>query len=227
MSGKVNPNISVDCVVFGFDGASLNVLLIESESEQGDSVKTKIPGDLIELGEGLDDAASRVLYEVTGLKEVHLKQFHSFGEPDRTKKPGDRSWLEHYRTEPDARVITIAYYALVKMEDFELSALSEGQRPFWQNIGNVPDLIFDHNEIVEVGLWKLQRHFLLNKSAYELLPEKFTLNQLQQLHEAIMQEDLDKRNFRKKAVRENHIEATEEKQEGVLHKPARLYRIKR
>jgi len=82
-------------------------------------------------------------------------------------------------------------------------------------------------EIVEVALWKLQRHFELNKSGYELLPPKFTLNQLQQLHQAITQEELDKRNFRKKVVREKLVEATEEKQEGVFHKPARLYRIKK
>jgi len=141
--------------------------------------------------------------------------------------PKDKKWLELYRKNPDERVITVAYYALVKMADFSPNPASFAGEALWQDIQEVPELAFDHNEIVEVALWKLQRHFELNKSGYELLPPKFTLNQLQQLHEAITQEELDKRNFRKKVVREKLVEATEEKQEGVLHKPARLYRIKK
>jgi 8-oxo-dGTP diphosphatase len=134
--------------------------------------------------------------------------------------------LELYRNDPTERVITAAYYALVKMDDFLPNPASFAGEALWCDIEEVPELAFDHNEIVEVALWKLQRHFELNKSGYELLPQKFTLNQLQQLHEAITQEELDKRNFRKKVVREKLVEATDEKQDNVLHKPARLYRIK-
>ena len=226
MNLELNPNISVDCVIFGFDGEKLNVLLIE-EKDIGQGIKQqRIPGDLIARGEGLDEAAERVLMELTGLNNVPLKQFHTFGDPDRIKGEKDRKWLELYRANPDERVITVAYYALIKMTDFDPNAQSFADKAFWQEIGNIPELAFDHNEIVEVALWKLQRHFELNKSGYELLPPKFTLNQLQQLHEAITQEELDKRNFRKKVVREKIVEPTEEKQEGVLHKPARLYQIK-
>lgn len=226
MNLELNPNISVDCVIFGFDGEKLNVLLIE-EKDIGQGIKQqRIPGDLIARGEGLDEAAERVLMELTGLNNVPLKQFHTFGDPDRIKGEKDRKWLELYRANPDERVITVAYYALIKMTDFDPNAQSFADKVFWQEIGNIPELAFDHNEIVEVALWKLQRHFELNKSGYELLPPKFTLNQLQQLHEAITQEELDKRNFRKKVVREKIVEPTEEKQEGVLHKPARLYQIK-
>lgn len=222
----VNPNISVDAVIFGFDGEQLKVLLIEEKDIGQGLLRKRLPGDLIHRGEGLDDAANRVLFELASLKDVTLKQFHTFGDPGRTNQAKDRKWLELYRTNPNERVITVAYYALVKMADFVPNPASFAGEALWLDIQEVPELAFDHNEIVEIALWKLQRHFELNKNAYELLPPRFTLNQLQQLHEAITQEEFDKRNFRKKVVRENAVEATEEKQEGVLHKPARLYRIK-
>lgn len=222
----VNPNISVDAVIFGFDGERLKVLLIEEKDIGQGMLRKRLPGDLIHRGEGLDDAANRVLFELASLKDVTLKQFHTFGDPGRTNQAKDRKWLELYRTNPNERVITVAYYALVKMADFVPNPASFAGEALWLDIQEVPELAFDHNEIVEIALWKLQRHFELNKNAYELLPPRFTLNQLQQLHEAITQEEFDKRNFRKKVVRENAVEATEEKQEGVLHKPARLYRIK-
>lgn len=223
---SINPNISVDCVIFGFDGERLKVLLIEEKDIGQGILRKRLPGDLIQRNEGLDQAADRVLWELASLRSVHLKQFHTFGTPQRVNAEKDRKWLELYRSDPKARVITTAYYALVKMADFVPNPSSFAGEALWQDIADLPQLAFDHNEIVSVALTKLQRHFELNKSAYTLLPQKFTLNQLQQLHEAITQEELDKRNFRKKIVREKLIEATEEKQQGVLHKPARLYRVK-
>ncbi|MBL6670800.1 MAG: NUDIX hydrolase [Flavobacteriaceae bacterium] len=223
---ELNSNISVDCVIFGFDGEKLNVLLIEEKDIGQGMLRKRLPGDLTLKNESLDDAADRVLYELATLRNVTLKQCHTFGDPGRVNDPKDRKWLELYRKDPSERVITTAYYALVKMDDFVPNPASFAGEALWCDIQDVPELAFDHNEIVEVALWKLQRHFELNKSGYELLPKKFTLNQLQQLHEAITQEELDKRNFRKKVVREKLVEATDEKQDNVLHKPARLYRIK-
>ncbi|HCP40344.1 MAG TPA: NUDIX hydrolase [Cryomorphaceae bacterium] len=222
----INPNISVDCVIFGFDGQRLNVLLIQEKDIGQGILRMRLPGDLIHRGEGLDESADRVLWELSSLKNVHLQQFHTFGDPVRVNGEKDRKWLELYRANPNERVVTVAYYALVKMVDFAPNPSSFAGEALWVNIREIPELAFDHNCIVDVALTKLQRHFELNKTAYELLPPKFTLNQLQQLHEAITQEELDKRNFRKKIVREKMIEATEEKQKGVLHKPARLYRVK-
>jgi len=222
----INPNISVDCVIFGFDGERLNVLLIEEKDIGQGILRKRLPGDLIHRGEGLDESADRVLRELASLKNVHLQQFHTFGDPLRVNAEKDRKWLELYRANPKERVITVAYYALVKMADFVPNPSSFAGEALWVDIREIPELAFDHNCIVDVALTKLQSHFELNKTAYELLPPKFTLNQLQQLHEAITQEELDKRNFRKKIVREKMIEATEEKQKGVLHKPARLYRVK-
>lgn len=223
---ELNSNISVDCVIFGFDGEKLNVLLIEEKDIGQGMLRKRLPGDLILKNESLDDAADRVLYELASLRNVTLKQCHTFGDPGRVNDSKDRKWLELYRKNPSERVITTAYYALVKMDDFVPNPASFAGEALWWDIQDVPELAFDHNEIVEVALWKLQRHFELNKSGYELLPRKFTLNQLQQLHQAITQEDLDKRNFRKKVVRDKLVEATDEKQDNVLHKPARLYRIK-
>lgn len=223
---ELNSNISVDCVIFGFDGEKLNVLLIEEKDIGQGMLRKRLPGDLILKNESLDDAADRVLYELASLRNVTLKQFHTFGDPGRVNDSKDRKWLELYRKNPLERVITTAYYALVKMDDFVPNPASFAGEALWWDIQDVPELAFDHNEIVEVALWKLQRHFELNKSGYELLPRKFTLNQLQQLHQAITQEELDKRNFRKKVVRDKLVEATDEKQDNVLHKPARLYRIK-
>ncbi len=223
---ELNSNISVDCVIFGFDGEKLNVLLIEEKDIGQGMLRKRLPGDLILKNESLDDAADRVLYELASLRNVTLKQCHTFGDPGRVNDSKDRKWLELYRKNPLERVITTAYYALVKMDDFVPNPASFAGEALWWDIQDVPELAFDHNEIVEVALWKLQRHFELNKSGYELLPRKFTLNQLQQLHQAITQEELDKRNFRKKVVRDKLVEATDEKQDNVLHKPARLYRIK-
>ena len=223
---EVNSNLSVDCVIFGFDGERLNVLLIEEKDIGQGLLRKRLPGDLIHKGEGLDEAANRVLFELASLKNVLLKQCHTFGDPHRVNDEKDKKWLEIYRNNPEERVVTVSYYALVKMANFVPNPASFAGEVLWQNIQDIPELAFDHNEIVEVALWKLQRHFELSKIGYELLPSKFTLNQLQQLHEAITQEELDKRNFRKKIVREKIVEATDEKQDGVLHKPARLYRIK-
>lgn len=223
---ELNSNISVDCVIFGFDGEKLNVLLIEEKDIGQGMLRKRLPGDLILKNESLDDAADRVLYELARLRNVTLKQCHTFGDPSRVNDLKDRKWLELYRKDPSERVITTAYYALVKMADFVPNPSSFAGEALWCAIHEVPEMAFDHNEIVEVALWKLQRHFELYKRGYELLPKKFTLNQLQQLHEAISQVELDKRNFRKKVVRDKRIEATDEKQDNVLHKPARLYRLK-
>ncbi len=221
-----NLNLSVDCVIFGFDGESLKVLLIEEKDIGQGILRQRLPGDLINQGESLDAAADRVLLELANLRDVHLRQFHTFGNPQRVNAEKDRKWLELYRSNPKERVITVAYYALVKMADFIPNPSSFAGEALWEEITKIPELAFDHNQIVDVALIKLQRHFGLNKTAYKLLPPQFTLNQLQQLHEAITQEELDKRNFRKKIVREKVIVATGEKQKGVLHKPARLYKVK-
>lgn len=219
----VNPNVSVDCVVFGFDNKSMKVLLIEQKDMGQINKQFALPGDLVIEDEGLDAAANRVLFELTKLKGIFLRQFHAFGDPNRVKNVKDISWLQSYRENPQVRVITIAYFALVKMDDFEPEASSFAERVFWQDLHDIPPLAFDHNDILDSAISSLRLQFEVNHIGFELLPEKFTLNQLQVLYEAVLDKELDKRNFRKKVMKESWVLPLEEKQKGVLHKPARLY----
>ena len=218
----INPNVSVDCVVFGFDGQNLNVLLIE-QKDVGQLRRFALPGDHLSDNEDRDQAAARVLKELTSLSGVYLKQSGAFGDPDRVKNIKDLPWLQSNRSNPQARVITIAYYALVKMEDFNPSASSFAERVFWHDVNSIPELAFDHSDIVKAALDVLRRELAELRVGHELLPEKFTLSQMQALHEAILNSSFDKRNFRKKAINDHWVIALEEKQTGVLHKPARLY----
>jgi 8-oxo-dGTP diphosphatase len=220
-----NSNISVDCVIFGFDNNKLNVLLIE-QKDLGQKIKQNaLPGNLVLQDESLDDAASRVLQELTQLEGIPLHQFFAFGDPDRVKNVKDSAWLQSYREDPQARVITIGYFALIGMDQFEPEASSFAERAFWEDIHNVPDLAFDHNQILNIGLNYLRSSFEHNHTGFELLPEKFTLNQMQMLHETILDKTLDKRNFRKKVLKENLVVGLDEKQVGVLHKPAQLFKL--
>lgn len=223
-SKNLNPNVSVDCVVFGFDNERLNVLLIE-QKPLNESIKPQsaLPGDLVMEDESLDQAANRVLKELTGLKGIYLRQFKAFGDPQRVRDVKDLAWLQTYREYPQARVITVAYYALVKMHDFSPEASSFADKVYWCDVHNVPPLAFDHNQIVAEGLMTLRREFEAHRIGFELLPKKFTLSQLQRLYEIITDKKFDKRNFRKKILRENILIPLPEKQQGVLHKPAQLY----
>ena len=220
----VNPNVSVDCVVFGFDGDGLNVLLIE-QKDVGQRMRLALPGDLVLDEESLHEAAQRVLWELTGLEGVYLHQCGAFGDPNRVRDVKDLAWLQSYRENPQARVITVAYFALLKSEDFNPHASSFAERVFWQPVYQVPELAFDHNAIFSQALRILRKEMRHRQVGHELLPEKFTLSQLQTLHEAIFGEMLDKRNFRKKIIKEKWVLPLEEKQKGVVHKPARLYEI--
>lgn len=221
----INPNVSVDCVVFGFDNEKLNILLIRQKLKDPDKSQLALPGDLIRNDESLDEAATRVLKEISGLTGIYLKQFKAFGDPQRVSDIKDLDFLMSYRAQPQARVITVAYLALVKMDDFAPEASSFADEVFWQETAQLPNLAFDHSKIVNQALEKLHHDFIRDKTAFELLPEKFTLGQVQKLYEIILGRRLDKRNFRKKILKEQLVTATDEKQEGVLHKPARLYEL--
>lgn len=226
MTAKVNPNVSVDCVVFGFDNENLNVLLIQQKAlAEGQPSQLALPGDLVLEDESLDEAADRVLSELTQLEGITLRQFHTFGDPNRVRNIKDLNWLQSYREQPQARVITVAYFALVKMADFEPAASSFAEKVYWQEVHEIPELAFDHNQILEVGINRLRQEFENHNIGYELLPEKFTLSQLQKLHEIILDKTLDKRNFRKKVMRDKIVVPLKEKQQGVLHKPAQLFEL--
>ncbi len=219
-------DISVDCVVFGFDEEQLKVLLIEQmPPEDTASIEKRyaLPGDLLLVDEGLDEAVSRVLMQLTSLENLYMEQFQTFGNPDRVSGLKDQEWLRAFRQNPEARVVTVGYYSLVKMEDYNPKADSFASETVWMNLSDVPQLAFDHNQILETALESLREKIKYHPIGFELLPAKFTLSQLQQLNETVLGDQLDKRNFRRKVQKMDSVVALDEKQKGVVHKPARLY----
>ncbi|MBL6444821.1 NUDIX hydrolase [Fulvivirga sp. 29W222] len=225
IANNFNPHVSVDCVIFGFDGVRLNVLIIERE--QGGGVSA-LPGDLIRDDETLDDSANRVLYELTGLSDIYLKQLQAFGDPDRIKGLQDVQWLRNVREEPSARVITIAYYSLVNLQNFSPKAASFARDVRWEPVYDFAKLAFDHNKIVDKALEQLRLSLKYDPLiGFELLPKKFTLRQLQKLYEAVLNHSIDKRNFRKKFLSAKLLKPLNEKEQGVPHKPAQYYEFDR
>ena len=220
-------NLSIDCVVLGFDkDQKLKVLLIKKFINERNDFQFALPGDLVGVKEDLLSAGKRILESLTSLENIYLKQFYTFGSPDRTKHNKDQSWLKMYRQQPDERVITVGYIALVKMEEYTPRPSSFAVDAEWVELSKVSkDLAFDHNLILEKGL-KYLKEQLDHQLISNLLPAKFTLSQLQRLYEILLDEKLDKRNFRKNISKESLIIKTDEKQQGVAHKPAHLYTYK-
>jgi len=224
-------DISVDCVVFGLDEKKLKILLIEQRQPGKDKTVSRLqlalPGDLLKEDESLDSAAKRVLKELTSLKGIYLKQFYTFGDPMRVKNLKDQEWLRTFRAHPERRVITVGYYSLVKLDDYQPKASSFAGKTKWIDIYSIPELAFDHNLIADSALEIFRHELVADNIGFELLPEKFTLSQLQHLHEIILDKKFDKRNFRKNMLKMEHLKPLDEKQQGVLHKPAQLYKFQK
>ncbi len=220
----VNPHVSVDCVIFGFDGKDLQVLII-ARDEKFKDLAPSLPGDLIREDEDLDEAANRVLFELTGIKDIFLEQFRAFGAPDRISNPADAEWVRAVRSEPDARVITIGYFALVRTDYVHPSPSSFAKKAVWVPIKEVGTLAFDHNRILQEGRKALRKKLQSRPLGMVLLPKKFTLRALQELYEAILGKTLDKRNFRRKILKSGILEPLEIKEKGVPYKPARYYQF--
>ena len=221
-------NLSIDCVVLGFDeDQKLKVLLIKKFINEKNDYQFALPGDLVGISEDLLEGAARILKSLTSLDNLFLKQFQVFGSPERTKQKKDQSWLKMYRKKPKERVVTVGYIALVKMEDYIPHASSFAVDAEWVELSKVSsELAFDHNIILDNGIAYLRNQLDLQLVA-NLLPSKFTLSQLQNLYEILLDQKLDKRNFRKNILKIDVIRKTEEKQKGVSHKPAHLYTYKK
>jgi hypothetical protein len=224
MKQRFNPHISVDCVVFGFDNEELKVLLVKRSQN---SKKYKLPGDLIVKMEILSDAANRILKQFTGLENIFVKQFGVFDDPERLETDGDMEWLRQFTKMDVDRVVTIAYYSLVKLDQSKQTQLSIEYGAKWFPVKQIPDLIFDHEKILHKAFNTLKKEFLTDPLCFELLPKLFPLNQLQKLSESILDIKLDNRNFRKKVTNIGYIVPTGEKQKNVKHKPAMLYMFDR
>lgn len=211
-SGKITErsvmnSITIDCVIFGFDKGSLEVLLIE-HAEGIRKGEWGLPGGWIHENESIDNAAQRLLADLTGLDNIYLEQLKAFGDPDRF---------------PLGRVITIGYYALVKREDYNIQAGFTASDAKWYKIADVPKLIYDHSEILEYSLLNLRRRVRQAPIGFNLLPEKFTLFELMQLYEEILGLEMDKSNFRRKILRMKLLAPLDEKQKDVSHRAAQLY----
>lgn len=202
--------VAVDCIIFGYDitEKEIKLLLIKRSFEPARG-KWSLAGGFVNQDESLDAAASRVLSNLTGLKNVYMKQLHSYGELDR---------------DPAARVISTAYWALIKIKDIdkELSALNGAH---WQSLKKLPQLIFDHQSMVDTALKELQTQIKIKPVGFELLPVKFTMVQLLDLYEAIYQRAFDKRNFRKKIISMNILEKLDEKEKVTSKRGAFYFRF--
>ena len=202
--------VAVDCIIFGFLDNQLKILLLTRDFEPGLG-KSSLIGGFVREEESLDAAAARILYDLTGLENVFLEQLYTHGEIDR---------------DPGERVISVSYYALLKMQDLDHDHVEEhGAR--WCNVGECKQLIFDHNEMVENALSRLRRRSKNQPIGFELLPRKFTIPQLQMLYEAIYQKKFDNRNFRKKLLAMDILEKLETKDKSTSKKGAYLYRFER
>ena len=201
--------LTVDCVVFGFDGGELKVLLIQRGLEPF-KAQWALPGGFVRVEETLHDAARRELAEETGLQDVFLEQLYTFGEIKR---------------DPRERVVSVAYYALVKLSNHKARAATDAATAEWFPVSKLPKLAFDHAGIVAAALARLQGKVRYQPIGFELLPPKFTLSELQHLYEAILGTGLDKRNFRKKVLGFGLLMPLRETQMAGRHRPAQLFRF--
>lgn len=202
---------TVDCIIFGFDEGELKILLIE-RNEEPFKGWFALPGYFVENTEAIETAAKRILYESTGLKDIYMEQFYTFGALGR---------------HPQGRVITVAYYAMIRLNgQKELKPITNfARQAVWMNVKDIPELAFDHSRIFRKGFEKIKNKISYQPIAFELLPEKFTLTQLQNVYEVILNKKLDKRNFRKKMLSYDILKELDEKQKGVSYRAAKLYKF--
>ncbi|MBA2115297.1 NUDIX hydrolase [Bremerella alba] len=201
--------LTADIVVFALDEEDLKVMLIQRDLKpfQG---QWALPGGFVRVNETLNDAARRELQEETGLKDIFLEQLFTFGELER---------------DPRERVVSIAYFALVTLEGHDVKASTDARNAAWFSLNELPELAFDHAAILNAAYQRLRGKVRYQPIGFELLPEKFTLSQLQHLYEVILDRELDKRNFRKKVLGMKIVQETSEIEKDVAHRAARLYRF--
>ena len=207
---NINPQfyVSVDCIIFGFDKGSLKLLLLKRNFEPAKG-SWSLMGGFVQDGESVDDAAKRVLAELTGLENVYMEQVGTFGEVDR---------------DPGERVISVAYYALININEYDRNLVQQ-HNAHWAEINEIPPLVFDHPQMVKQARIMLQKKASSEPIGFNLLPSLFTLFQLQSLYEAIYGEPLDKRNFRKRVADLNYIEKTDKIYKTGSKRGAALYKF--
>jgi 8-oxo-dGTP diphosphatase len=202
-----NIAVSVDCVILGYENKQLKVLLIKSDLEEFSGLNSLL-GDLVRPDEDLDEASYRILRERTGLNDVYLEQVQTFGRIGR---------------HPSGRVVTTAYFSLLDLHHHQLRLNHNDLR--WHPISKIGKLAFDHKDILDSCLLRLRQQVLERPLIFSLLPEKFSLRQLQEVYEAILGTDLDRRNFRKKVSLKDWLVDLNEMESDVPHRPGKLYKL--
>jgi len=203
------PALTVDVVVFALDQTDLQVMLIERDL-QPFAGQWALPGGFVRVDETLEQAANRELEEESGLAGIFLEQLCTLGDLDR---------------DPRERVVTVAYYALVNLQGHAVRASTDARNAAWFALDDLPELAFDHQRIVQAALTRLRAKVRYQPVGFELLPERFTLRQLQHVYEMILDRPLDKRNFRKKLLSMGILKLTTEIEQDVAHRAARLFRF--
>lgn len=203
-----NIAVSVDCVIFGYEDKRLKVLLIESDLEEFKGLWSLL-GDLVRPNEDLQDAPYRVLLDRTGLTDVYLEQVHTFGSLNR---------------HPSGRVVTAAYYSLININHHQPKPMEN--EAHWQAVNDIKNLAFDHKLILDTCLNRLREQIMEHPIVFNLLGEKFSLRQLQDLYEAILGVELDRRNFRKRIMLKNWLVDLNEMEDDVPHRPGKLYKLR-
>lgn len=204
------PAVTVDIIIFAVKENELKVLLVKRGVEPFKGMWA-VPGGFVRINESLEDAAIRELKEETGVEDVYLEQLYTFGELNR---------------DPRGRVITVAYFALVNFEKIKLDAKTDVSEAKWFSVLELPKLAFDHDKILKYATKRLKWKFEYTTVAFSLLPQKFSLTQLQKIYEVVFNRKFDKRNFRKKILSLN-ILSKEEKKKGVSNRPPQLYSLKK
>ncbi len=203
------PALTADCAIFGFDETDLKVLLIERGIEPYKG-KWAFPGGFVQMNETTEEGAKRELFEETGLKDVFIEQLYTFSDVER---------------DPRGRVVTVAYFALVLLNNFYPKAGDDANKAAWFSVKDIPTLAFDHEKILRTALYRIKGKIRYQPIGFELLPEKFTMTDLQHLYEVILETSLDRRNFRKKIQKMDLLIELDEKQQGVAHKAANYYKF--
>jgi ADP-ribose pyrophosphatase YjhB (NUDIX family) len=219
-------SVSVDCIIFGFHEAELKVLLLQAKY----AGLWALPGGFILKDEHMDDAAKRILKERTGVDDIYMQQFYVFSQPDRSTKKINKQFLKNVGVELEEswmfdRFITVGYSALVDFTKVQPVADNFSTACEWFNINNVPEMILDHTNILEKALENLRMQLNYHPVGYNLLPEKFTMPDLQKLYETILDRTLDRRNFQRKIASTGILKRLDETKKGVAHKAPYYYKF--
>lgn len=219
-------HISIDCVIFGFHENKLNVLLLKAKYAGA----WALPGGFILKDEHMDDAANRILKDRTGLDDIYLQQFHVFSEPGRSTKLMNQQFLKNAGVAMEEswmfeRFVTVGYTALVDFSKAQLIPDSFSDACEWHNVNTLPPMILDHREILNTALQQLQTNLNYHPVGYNLLPEKFTMPELQKLYETILNRPLDRRNFQRKITGTKILKKLDETKKGVAHKAPNYYKF--